>query len=194
MVIYQPVSKLPVPIKAYRSVKRLLCIATLVVLVSWLEKENLFSGNTVNQSGKLWCSRFLHDLSPWKKVEKKYIYFFSTFFHGDRSWRNREHHSFPLWLTVFPEKRFSFSNQETSTTKVAIHSNLFTDLYALIGTGSFETGWYITIMKLPFIFCIWIGFILASLGGLRSFLRQLALYRLDWNWKKNIYILRLKIT
>nr|PNR43792.1 hypothetical protein PHYPA_016175 [Physcomitrium patens] len=25
-----------------------------------------------------------------------------------------------------------------------------------------------------FIFCIWIGFILASLGGLRSFLRQLA--------------------
>jgi hypothetical protein len=36
-------------------------------------------------------------------------------------------------------------------------------------------------MKLPFIFCIWIGFILASLGGLRSFLRQLALYRLDWN-------------
>jgi hypothetical protein len=116
-----------------------------------------------------------------EKVEKKYISIFSTFFHGDRSWRNREHHSFPLWLTVFPEKRFSFSDQETSTTKVAIHSNLFTDLYALIGTGSFETGWYITIMKLPFIFCIWIGFILASLGGLRSFLRQLALYRLDWN-------------
>nr|BDZ75706.1 cytochrome c biogenesis factor C [Fissidens protonematicola] len=116
-----------------------------------------------------------------EKVEKKYIPIFSTFFHGDRLWRNREHHSFPLWLTVFPEKRFYFSNQETSTTKVAIHSNLFTDLYALIGTGSFETGWYITIMKLPFIFCIWIGFILASLGGLRSFIRQLALYRLNWN-------------
>ena len=124
-----------------------------------------------------------------KEVEKKYIYFFFHFFHGDRSWRNREQNSFPLWLTVFPEKRFSFSNQETSTTKVAIHTNLFTDLYASIGTGSFETGWYITIMKLPFIFCIWIGFILASLGGLRSFLRQLAFHRLDWNQKKNIYIL-----
>nr|YP_009040969.1 CcmFC [Tetraphis pellucida]AIB08443.1 CcmFC [Tetraphis pellucida] len=123
-----------------------------------------------------------------EEVEKKYIYFFFHFFHGDRSWRNREHNSFPLWLTVFPEKRFSFSNQETSTTKVAIHSNLFTDLYALIGTGSFETGWYITIMKLPFIFRIWIGFILASLGGLRSFLRQLAFYRLDWNRKKKRYI------
>lgn len=46
-----------------------------------------------------------------EEVEKKYIYFFFHFFHGDRSWRNREHNSFPLWLTVFPEKRFSFSNQ-----------------------------------------------------------------------------------
>jgi hypothetical protein len=114
------------------------------------------------------------------KNEKKNIYFFFNFFHDDRSWRSK-HNSFPLWLTVFPEKRFSLSNQETSTTKVAIHTNLFTDLYALIGTGSFEIGWYITIIKLPFIFCIWIGFILASLGGLRSFLRQLAFYRLDWN-------------
>nr|AND50351.1 cytochrome c biogenesis factor C [Flatbergium sericeum] len=114
------------------------------------------------------------------KNEKKNIYFFFHFFHGDRSWRSK-HNSFPFWLTVFPEKRFYLSNQETSTTKVAIHTNLFTDLYALIGTGSFEIGWYITIIKLPFIFCIWIGFILASLGGLRSFLRQLAFYRLDWN-------------
>lgn len=121
-------------------------------------------------------------------VEKRNIYFFFQFFHGDGSCRNRERNSFPHWLTVFPEKRFSFSNQETSTTKVAIHTNLFTDPYALIGTGSFETGWYITTMKLPFIFCIRIGFILASLGGLRTFLRQLVFSRLDWNQKKYIYI------
>jgi hypothetical protein len=41
---------------------------------------------------------------------------------------------------MFPEKKFSFSNQETSTTKVAIHTNFFTDLYAFIGIGSFEIG------------------------------------------------------
>ena len=92
-----------------------------------------------------------------------------------------EHHSFSHWLTMFPEKRFYFSNQETSTTKVAIHTNLFTDLYALIGTGSFETGWYTTVIKLPFIFCIWIGFVMASLGGLLSLFRKLTFYRLDWN-------------
>jgi len=56
----------------------------------------------------------------------------------------------------------------------------------------------ITIIKLPFIFCIWIDFILASLGGLRSFLCQLAFYRLDWNccfdllfllFMKNVFML-----
>nr|AOH05953.1 cytochrome c biogenesis FC [Psilotum nudum] len=98
------------------------------------------------------------------------------------SWINHEHNScFPLWWTMFPEKRFSFSNQETSTTKVAIHTNPFTDPYALMGTGSFETGWYTTIMKPPSISCIRIGFLLASLGGLRSLLRQLALDKSNRN-------------
>ncbi|CAM6031875.1 unnamed protein product [Sphagnum compactum] len=92
-----------------------------------------------------------------------------------------EHHSFSHWLAMFPEKRFYFSSQETSTTKVAIHTNLFTDLYALIGTGSFETGWYTTVIKLPFIFCIRIGFIMASLGGSLSLFRKLTFYRLDRN-------------
>jgi len=105
------------------------------------------------------------------------------FLHCERSWwiKNRGHNSF--WLTMFPEKRYFFSIQETtSTTKVTINTNILTDLYALIGTGSFETGgWYTTMMKLPFIFCIWIGFLLASLGGLRSLLRQLQKDKLHWN-------------
>jgi len=92
--------------------------------------------------------------------------------------KNREHNNF--WLTMFPEKRYF--RETTSTTEVAIHTNLFMDLYALIGTGSSRTGgWYTTIMKLPFIFFIWIGFMLASSGGLRSLLRQLQKDKLRWN-------------
>ncbi|YP_003875499.1 cytochrome c biogenesis FC (mitochondrion) [Silene latifolia] len=92
--------------------------------------------------------------------------------------KNREHKNF--WLSMFPEKRYF--RETTSTTEVAIHTNLFTDLYALIGTGSSRTGgWYTTIMKLPFIFFIWIGFLLASLGGSRSLLRQLQKEKLRWN-------------
>lgn len=92
--------------------------------------------------------------------------------------KNREHNN--CWLTMFPEKRYF--RETTSTTEVAIHTNLFTDLYALIGTGSSRTGgWYTTIMKLPFLFFIWIGFMLASLGGSRSLLRQLQKEKLRWN-------------
>ncbi|KAK6774795.1 hypothetical protein RDI58_030034 [Solanum bulbocastanum] len=50
--------------------------------------------------------------------------------------KNREHNNF--WLTMFPEKRYF--RERTSTTEVAIHTNLFTDLYASIGTGSSRTG------------------------------------------------------
>nr|YP_009316006.1 cytochrome c biogenesis FC [Cocos nucifera]AOX13000.1 cytochrome c biogenesis FC [Cocos nucifera] len=100
--------------------------------------------------------------------------------------KNHEHKNF--WFTMFPEKRYFFSIRErTSTTEVAIHTNPFTDLYAPIGTGSSRTGgWYTTIMKLPFIFSIRIGFLLASSGGSRSLLRQLQKDKLHWNRESSV--------
>ena len=94
----------------------------------------------------------------------------------------KNHEDWNYHLTMFPEKRdFLSTRQMTSTTEVAIHTNLLTDLYALIGTGSLRAGgWSTTIMKLPFLTCIWIGFLLASLGGLQSLLRQLQKEKLHW--------------
>jgi hypothetical protein len=83
-------------------------------------------------------------------------------------------------ICMFPEKRFFFSNPTLSATKVAIYTNLFTDFYALIGTGSAETGWYTTIMQLPFIFCIWIGFLVAASGGLYSLRLLMKTSHLKW--------------
>lgn len=108
--------------------------------------------------------------------------------HRERSWwiKTRGHNS--LWLTMFPENRYFFSIQETtSTTKATIHTNIFTDPYAPIGTGSFETGgWYTTMMKPPLIFRIRIGFLLAPPGGLRSLLRQLQKDKLHRNQKSKV--------
>ncbi|PIA41071.1 hypothetical protein AQUCO_02300102v1 [Aquilegia coerulea] len=100
--------------------------------------------------------------------------------------KNREHNNF--LFTMFPEKRYFFSIRETtSTTEVAIHTNPLTDLYAPIGTGSSRTGgWYTTIMKLPFLFCIRIGFLLASSGGSLSLLRQLKKDKLHWNRESSV--------
>jgi cytochrome c biogenesis factor len=91
--------------------------------------------------------------------------------------KNSEHNNF--WLTMFPEKRYF--RETTSTTEVAIHTNPFTDLYAPILSSRTGGGWYTTIMKLPFLFLIRIGFMLASSGGSRSLLRQLQKDKLRWN-------------
>ena len=97
--------------------------------------------------------------------------------------KNREHNNF--LLIMFPEKRYF--RETTSTTEVAIHTNPFTDRYASIGTGSSRTGgWYTTIMKLPFLFFIRIGFMLASSGGSRSLLRQLQKDKLRWNRESSV--------
>jgi cytochrome c-type biogenesis protein CcmF len=84
---------------------------------------------------------------------------------------------------LFPEKRFYYLQPDSSTTKVAVQTNGFSDVYALIGAGNFETGWYTTVIKLPFIACIWIGFFVSSLGGFASLYKQLKMPHLCWTPK-----------
>jgi hypothetical protein len=86
----------------------------------------------------------------------------------------------PRQLCMFPEKRFGLANQQFSTTKVAIHTNLLTDLYGVLGAGSAENGWSTSIIQLPFMFCIWIGFVFAALGAVYSISHQL--HRTPWKW------------
>nr|YP_010736360.1 cytochrome c biogenesis CcmF N-terminal-like protein [Zygnema circumcarinatum]WEL36333.1 cytochrome c biogenesis CcmF N-terminal-like protein [Zygnema circumcarinatum] len=86
-----------------------------------------------------------------------------------------------VYVHMFPEKRFLLSNQQLSSTKVAIHTNLCSDIYALIGAGSFETGWFVTIMQLPFICCLWVGFLLAAMGGFKRLITLLNTGKLNWH-------------
>jgi cytochrome c biogenesis factor len=81
---------------------------------------------------------------------------------------------------MFPEKRFYYSSQNIVASKVSIHSNLFTDFYSVIGTGSIDTGWFTTIMKLPFIFCIWLGFTLGVIGSMLRLIKLLKKPKLLW--------------
>ncbi|KAI3872673.1 hypothetical protein MKX03_004248 [Papaver bracteatum] len=49
-------------------------------------------------------------------------------------------------------------------------------------------GWYTTLMKLPFILCIRIGFLLASSGGSRSLRILLKKEKLHWNRERLVHI------
>nr|YP_010007662.1 cytochrome C-type biogenesis protein CCMF [Cyanidium caldarium]QNR39829.1 cytochrome C-type biogenesis protein CCMF [Cyanidium caldarium] len=57
---------------------------------------------------------------------------------------------------LFSEKRFYF-NQNLYNIYSIIYSNLFFDIYVLCGEGSFNEGWYIRLITLPFISWFWLG-------------------------------------
>nr|YP_009430423.1 cytochrome c biogenesis FC [Platycodon grandiflorus]ARR27555.1 cytochrome c biogenesis FC [Platycodon grandiflorus]AWN57580.1 cytochrome c biogenesis FC [Platycodon grandiflorus] len=141
-------------------------------------------GNLMIYKPSLTKDRLIFDHDESLRADLLPIHFPASYENGkvehflQRWMKNREDKNFSL--TIFPEKRYF--RERTSTTEVAIYTNPFTDLYAPIGTGSSRTGgWYTTIMKLPFLFLIRIGFLLASLGGSRSLLRQLQKEKLPWN-------------
>ncbi|YP_009243670.1 cytochrome c biogenesis FC (mitochondrion) [Cannabis sativa] len=146
-------------------------------------------GNLMIYKGSLTNDRLMFEHDESLRADLLPINFPASYENGKlehflhRWMKNREHNNFRL--TMFPEKRYF--RETTSTTEVAINTNLFTDLYASIGTGSSRTGgWYTTIMKLPFIFFIRIGFMLAASGGSRSLLRQLQKDKLRWNRESSV--------
>jgi cytochrome c biogenesis factor len=96
-------------------------------------------------------------------------------------------------LCLFPEKRFITNNSNLASTtadgvnstaasisKVAIHTNWFLDLYTLVGSGNIDGGWYTTIMQLPFMSCIWIGFFFGIFAGVNALQMSLRMRILSW--------------
>ena len=75
VVYHPPVLELPVPMEAYRSVNKFVCIATSVVLV--VSRKYLFSGNMLNQTF-LFSRFFIHRCKkcssfPFSYAAKKFI-------------------------------------------------------------------------------------------------------------------------
>ena len=54
------------------------------------------------------------------------------------------------------------------TTEASIHTNLFRDLYIVLGEGNSINGWVVRIYYNPLVMWIWIGAILIFLGGMVS--------------------------
>ena len=66
-----------------------------------------------------------------------------------------------------PENRF-YPITNIFTTEASIHSNLFRDLYIVLGEGSTTNGWVVRIYYNPLVIWIWIGSLLIFLGGIVS--------------------------
>ncbi len=66
-----------------------------------------------------------------------------------------------------PENRF-YPITENFTSEASIHTNLFRDLYIVLGAGNQIDGWTIRLYYNPLVIWIWIGALTIFLGGLIS--------------------------
>ena len=68
---------------------------------------------------------------------------------------------------LMPENRF-YPIENNFTTEASIHTNLFRDLYIVLGDGNLNDGWVVRVYYNPLVIWIWIGAIIIFLGGITS--------------------------
>jgi len=66
-----------------------------------------------------------------------------------------------------PENRF-YPIENNFTTEASIHTNLFRDLYIVLGEGNSNDGWVVRIYYNPLVIWIWIGALVIFWGGISS--------------------------
>ena len=71
-----------------------------------------------------------------------------------------------------PENRF-YPVTNNFTTEASIHTNLFRDLYIVLGEGNLNDGWVVRIYYNPLVVWIWIGALTIFLGGIVSMTNDL---------------------
>jgi len=71
-----------------------------------------------------------------------------------------------------PENRF-YPVTGIFTSEVSIHTNLFRDLYIVLGEGNIDEGWIVKIYHNPLVVWIWIGSLTVFLGGIFSINKNL---------------------
>ena len=72
-----------------------------------------------------------------------------------------------IFTKLKPENRF-YPVTSNFTTEASIHTNLFRDLYIVLGEGNLNEGWGVRIYYNPLVVWIWIGALVIFLGGLVS--------------------------
>ena len=72
-----------------------------------------------------------------------------------------------LITSLKPENRY-YPVKNIYTTEASIHTNLFRDLYLVLGEGNLDEGWVIKIYYNPLVIWIWIGSLIIFIGGIVS--------------------------
>jgi cytochrome c-type biogenesis protein CcmF len=66
-----------------------------------------------------------------------------------------------------PENRY-YPITNSFTSEASIHTNLFRDLYIVLGEGDLKKGWVVKIYYNPLVMWIWLGALTIFIGGIIS--------------------------
>jgi cytochrome c-type biogenesis protein CcmF len=77
-----------------------------------------------------------------------------------------------LITTLNPENRF-YPITGNFTSEASIHTNIFRDLYIVLGQGNLNDGWVVRTYYNPLVVWIWIGALVIFLGGIISTTKNL---------------------
>jgi cytochrome c-type biogenesis protein CcmF len=75
-----------------------------------------------------------------------------------------------------PENRF-YPVTNITTTEVSIHTNIFRDLYMVLGEGDIDRGWTVRVYYNPLVAWIWIGVFVIFCGGLLAIKNNLIILK-----------------
>ena len=75
-----------------------------------------------------------------------------------------------------PENRF-YPVTNVFTSEASIHTNLFRDLYIVLGDGNHNNGWIVRVYHNPLVIWIWIGALTIFFGGIISMNNNLKKFR-----------------
>ena len=76
-----------------------------------------------------------------------------------------------------PENRY-YPIANTTTTEASINTNIFRDLYIVLGQGNFSGEWIVRIYFNPLVMWIWIGTLFIFIGGLFALKNNLRIRQL----------------
>ena len=75
-----------------------------------------------------------------------------------------------------PENRY-YPITNNFTTEASIHTNIYRDLYIVLGDGNLKSGWVVRIYHNPLVIWIWFGIIVIFVGGVTTINNNLMLLK-----------------
>ena len=141
-----------------------LLIFGISAVISW-EREDI---RTINIGEEFTLSKYKFQLDS---IETKFINNYKADIAKIKVFKDEK-----FIVNIYPQKRI-YPVQNTLTTEAGIDSNIFRDIYLVLGDKQDNGSWVLRTYIKPFLLFIYLGIITLSLGGLIGLIRKTTFFK-----------------